>query len=147
MGRLESFTNVLSEISDVIRLGKTGFDFGYHMIQGLPALGEAAAEATKITSRTIEVQGAGGVGKVIDTAGARRARGRAKLKVWAKSTVEMAKAFTDQDRMMASIADDVDLFREAVGNNLQMAAGSTDVFQAIRNGSILKRIPKVGGAN
>jgi hypothetical protein len=146
LSRLESFTNVLSEISDVIRLGKTGFDFGYHMIQGLPALGEAAAEATKLTSRTMEVQGAGAAGKVIDTAGARRARGRAKLKVWAKSTVEMAKAFTDQDRMMASIADDVDLFREAVGNNLQMAAGSTDVFQAIRNGSILKRIPKVGEA-
>ena len=146
LGRLESFTNVLSEISDVIRLGKTGFDFGYHMIQGLPALGAAAAEATKITSRTIKVQGAGGAGKIIDTAAARRARGRAKLKVWAKSTVEMAKAFTDQDRMMASIADDVDLFREAVGNNLQMAAGSTDVFQAIRNGSILKRIPKVGEA-
>ena len=138
LSRLESFTNVLSEISDVIRLGKTGFDFGYHMIQGLPALGEAAAEATKVTSRT--------VGGVADTAGARRARGRAKLKVWAKSTVEMGKAFLDQDRMMATIANDIDLYREAVGHNLQMAAGSTDVFQAIRNGSILKRIPKVGEA-
>jgi hypothetical protein len=136
LSRLESFTTVLTEISDIIRLGKTGFDFGYHMIQGLPALGEAAAEATKLTSRT--------VGGVVDTAGARRARGRAKLKVWAKSVEETRRAFLDQDRMMATIADDIDLYREAVGNNLQMAAGSTDVFQAIRNGSILKRIPKVG---
>ena len=138
LGRLESFTNVLVEISDIIRLGKTGFDFGYHMIQGLPALGEAAAEATKVTSRT--------VGGVVDTAGARRARGRAKLAVWAKSIRESKKAFFDQDRMLATVADDVDLYREAIGNNLQMAAGSTDVFQAIRNGSILKRIPKVGEA-
>jgi hypothetical protein len=138
LGRLESFTNVLTEISDIIRLGKTGFDFGYHMIQGLPALGEAAAEATKVTSRT--------VGGVVDTAGARRARGRAKLKVWAKSIHESKKAFFDQDRMLATVADDIDLYREAVGHNLQMAAGSTDVFQAIRNGSILKRIPKVGEA-
>jgi len=31
----------LGEVGDILRIGKTGFDFGFHLIQGLPLLGAA----------------------------------------------------------------------------------------------------------
>jgi hypothetical protein len=126
-----NFTKHLAETGDIIRLGRTGFDFGYWMIQGIPSLGFAVAKmvspgtAAKATETTAAISN--------------RALGRKLVGIWVKSVPEAFRAFKNEERMMLSLVDDFDIVNEAVGNNLQIGRSSTDAFQAIQSGTILKR--------
>ena len=131
MATTNSFTKILAETGDIIRLGRTGFDFGYWMIQGLPTLGFAVAKSVspgKATKPDAAVQISNS--KV----------GRDLVKIWVKSVPEAFKAFRSQDRMMLSLADDVNLVDEAITYGLQIGITSTDAFQAVQNGTILRKL-------
>jgi len=122
MATTNSFSKILAETGDIIRLGRTGFDFGYWMIQGLPSLGFAVAKSVDVTSKS------------------NSKLGRDLVKIWVKSVPEAFKAFRSQDRMMLSLADDVNLVDEAITYGLQIGITSTDAFQAVQNGTILRKL-------
>ena len=121
VGTLRGFTKVLAETGDVIRLGRTGFDLGFWMIQGLPTLGLAASKM--VTSPKV---------------------GSKLMKAWVLSYKKAAEAMFSEDRMMLSLVDDLEYVTEGVANGLQISRSSTDVFQALQKGTILRKLPKVG---
>ena len=131
MAGINSFTKVLAETGDIIRLGRTGFDFGYWLIQGLPSLGFAAAKSVSPGKATE-------AGAAVEISNMKL--GRDLVKIWVKSVPEAFKAFRSQDRMMLSLVDDVNIVNEAIGNGLQIGMTSTDAFQAVQNGTILRKL-------
>jgi hypothetical protein len=131
MATTNSFSKILAETGDIIRLGRTGFDFGYWLIQGLPSLGFAAA-------KTVSPGKATEAGAAVEISNTKL--GRDLVKIWVKSVPEAFKAFRSQDRMMLSLVDDVNIVNEAIGNGLQIGMTSTDAFQAVQNGTILRKL-------
>jgi len=126
-GRSENLAQWSGEVGDVMRVMRTGFDFGFWLIQGLPTLGLVAGRAA--TGNFAEA---------------------AKLsKAWGKSVKVGAQALFDKDRLMKTMMENMDIVDEALGHGLQFSRGSTDIFQAIHKGAdgyggILRRIPKAG---
>lgn len=109
---------------DVIRVGKTGFDFGFSLLQGLPILGSATAALA-----TGNVVKAGSL-----------------YKVWGDSTIEGFKAFFNPNSMqkfMNEMADEIvdvvddagniigqrSLLDEYVEKGGQLGRKATDMFQ------------------
>jgi len=131
MATTNSFTKILAETGDIIRLGRTGFDFGYWMIQGLPSLGFAAA-------KTVSPGQATKADAAVQISNSKL--GRDLVKIWVKSVPEAFKAFRSQDRMMLSLADDINIVDESIGHGLQVGMTSTDAFQAVQNGTILRKL-------
>ena len=133
---LGKFTKVLAETGDIIRLGRTGFDFGFWLIQGLPTLGFAVGKMLTPGAAVKATENTAGMSN--------QKLGGLMLKEWGKSIPEAAKAFFDSERAIMTLADDVDLMREAVANGLQVTRASTDVFDALNNGTILAKAGAVG---
>lgn len=131
MATTNSFSKILAETGDIIRLGRTGFDFGYWMIQGLPTLGFAVAKSVSPGQATK-------ADAAVQISNSKL--GRDLVKIWVKSVPEAFKAFRSQDRMMLSLADDVNLVDEAITYGLQIGMTSTDAFQAVQNGTILRKL-------
>lgn len=136
LGGLGKFTKVLAETGDIIRLGRTGFDFGFWLIQGLPTLGFAVGKMLTPGAAVKATENTAGMSN--------QKLGGLMLKEWGKSIPEAAKAFFDSERAIMTLADDVDLMREAVANGLQVTRASTDVFDALNNGTILAKAGAVG---
>ena len=113
---------VAAEAGDLLRVGKTGFDFGFHMIHGIPALGIA-------TGRFL-------AGHPAESA---------KLfKAWSRSTVNTFDAFFRPQVLMQTLMKDPALVMEAVENGLQMSKEAQDFFLATQNATLLRKIPKAG---
>ena len=132
-----NFSKILAETGDIIRLGKTGFDFGYYMIQGLPSLGFAAA---KSVTPGIAVPASKNGGVSIS----HMQLGRKLVKNWVKSIPVAYEAFRSQDRMMISLAADFDVASEGIGFGLQIGRSSSDAFQALQGGTILRKTGALG---
>ena len=132
-----NFSKILAETGDIIRLGKTGFDFGYYMIQGLPSLGFAAA---KSVTPGIAVPASKNGGVSIS----HMQIGRKLVKNWVNSIPVAYEAFRSQDRMMMSLAADFDVASEGIGFGLQIGRSSTDAFQALQGGTILRKTGALG---
>lgn len=132
-----NFSKILAETGDIIRLGKTGFDFGYYMIQGLPSLGFAAA---KSVTPGIAVPASKNGGVSIS----HMQLGRKLVKNWVNSIPVAYEAFRSQDRMMMSLAADFDVASEGIGFGLQIGRSSTDAFQALQGGTILRKTGALG---
>ena len=109
---------------DVLRVGKTGFDFGFSLLQGLPIIGSATAALA--TGNVVKA------GKL--------------YKVWGDSTVEGFKAFFNPNSMqkfMNEMADEIvdvvddagniigqrSLLDEYVEKGGQLGRKATDLFQ------------------
>ena len=113
---------VAAEAGDLLRLGKTGFDFGFHMIHGIPALGIA-------TGRFL----------------AGHPKESAKLfAAWGNSTKNTVDAFFRPQVLMKTLMKDPAMVMEAVENGLQMSKAAQDFFLASQNATLLRKIPKAG---
>ena len=112
----------MAQVGDVMRLGRTGFDFGYWLIQGIPTLGLAAGRFA-----------AGHPQQSKDMTAA-----------WGKSVGTGFDAFFRPERLMKTLMKDADVTKEAIENGMQLSKAATDVFQAIRGRTILNGIPLVG---
>ena len=111
-----------AELGDLLRVGKTGFDFGFHMIHGIPALGFATGRA--LAGHPVE---------------------SAKLfKAWAGSTKNTFDAFFRPSVLMETFMKDPQMVLEAVENGLQLSREAQDFFLATQNATILRKIPKAG---
>lgn len=111
-----------AEAGDLLRVGKTGFDFGFHMIHGIPALGFATGRA--LAGHPVE---------------------SAKLfKAWAGSTKNTFDAFFRPSVLMETFMKDPALVMEAVENGLQLSREAQDFFLATQNATLLRKIPKAG---
>ena len=130
-GMFASIAEWSAQASDLLRVGRTGFDFGVWMIQGLPALGLAAAKSVSPGMAVEATETTAGV--------TNRAVGRQMLRAWGKSVPVAFKAFTDENYMLKILMQDTDLLTEAAGYGLQFSRSATDVFQAIQRGTILRK--------
>ena len=111
-----------AQAGDLLRVGKTGFDFGFHLIHGLPALGLA-------TGRLL----AGNVKESKDLYSA-----------WGKSVGKTFDAFFRPETLMKTLMKDTALVQEFVEHGGQISRAAQDYFIAIQNGTLLKRMPKAG---
>jgi hypothetical protein len=120
--RAEGSVELLAEAGDLLRVGKTGFDFGFHMIHGIPALGIA-------TGRFL----------------AGHPKQAAELyTAWGKSVKNTVDAFFRPKVLMETLMKDPALVMEAVENGLQLSREAQDFFLATQNASLLRKIPKAG---
>ena len=111
-----------AQAGDLLRVGKTGFDFGFHLIHGLPALGLA-------TGRFL-------AGHPKEAAGL--------FKGWGESVGKTFDAFFRKETLMRTLMKDTALVQEFVENGGQISRAAQDYFVAIQNGTLLKRMPKAG---
>jgi hypothetical protein len=118
----QGVTKFFAEAGDTLRVGKTGFDFGFHLIHGLPMLGLAQGRLM-----------AGHPKEAFNL-----------YKLWGKSLFTTADAFFRPEVLMQTLMKDPALVQEAVEKGLQISRTAQDYFIAIQNGSILKRLPKIG---
>ena len=113
-----------AEVGDLLRVGKTGFDFGFHLIHGIPQLGLA-------TGRFL----------------AGHPKEAAKLyHQWGRSVKVTAEAFFRPEVLMETLMKEPEIVREAIENGLQLSRSSQDFFLATQNATILRRVPKAGEA-
>ena len=120
--RAEGSVELLAEAGDLLRVGKTGFDFGFHMIHGIPALGIA-------TGRFL--------------AGHPKEAGELYV-AWGKSVKNTVDAFFRPQVLMETLMKEPALVMEAVENGLQISREAQDFFLATQNASLLRKIPKAG---
>ena len=123
-GAKEAITEWTAKVGDVIRLGRTGFDFGYWLIQGLPTAGLIAGRFA-----------AGHPKQAAELA-----------KAWGKSVGTGFDAFVRPERLMKTLMKDADVTKEAIENGMQLSKAATDVFQAVQQRTLLHGIPVVGKA-
>jgi len=120
--RAQGAVEIAAETGDLLRVGKTGFDFGFHMIHGIPAIGIA-------TGRFL----------------AGHPKEAAKLYgTWAKSVKTTFDAFFRPKVLMETMMREPALVQEAVENGLQLSREAQDFFLATQNATVLRRIPKAG---
>ena len=121
-GIIEKVGASISEFADTSRLGKTGFDVGFHLIQGLPALGFAASTILQ-----------------------NPAKGKALFGEWKNSMVRTYEGMTDPEAMTRQIIENLDVLEEAIGQGrLQLSRNATDIFRSVRGQTTFARIPKIG---
>lgn len=121
-GKVQNVAKWAAEIGDLLRLGRTGFDFGYHLLQGMPQLGLAAA--TMVLN---------------PKAGLAMSRG------WGESVMTVYRAARDENYMMGWYAKNIDVIDEATGFGMQMGRTASDVYAATGGaGTVLRDIPRVG---
>jgi len=126
-------------IGDIIRIGKTGLDIGFSLIQGLPLLGVASANIFTNPKRAADLYA-----------------------TWGKSTVQGFKSLFQKNSMEAFMREaaseiieidgrQISLLRLFVENGGQLGRRATDIFQATDNslfrgdftGSQLKNVGRV----
>ena len=121
-GFIEKAGAAFSEFADTSRLGKTGFDVGFHLIQGLPALGFAASTILQ-----------------------NPAKGKALFVEWKNSMVRTYEGMVNPEAMTRQIIENLDVLEEAISQGrLQLSRNATDIFRAVRGETTFARIPKVG---
>ena len=107
---------------DLLRVAKTGFDFGFHMIHGLPALGLAFGRFA--------------AGHPVESARL--------YKAWGKSVKQTFDAFVRPKVLVETLMREAPLVQEAVEHGLQISRAAQDTFLAIQNNTILAGVPKYG---
>ncbi len=118
----KGITAYFAKTGDLLRVAKTGFDFGFHMIHGLPALGFAFGRFA--------------AGHPIE--------GLKMTKAWGESVKQMGDSFFRPEVMARRMIEDAPMIQEAVENGLQISRAAQDTFLAIQNNTILSSLPKRG---
>jgi len=116
---IESVSSAFAKAGDFLRVGRTGFDFGFHLIQGLPSLGVAAAYTANL--------------KTYKT-------GLKMSRAWGEAVGVSFDAFFHKDRLIKTLMNDIDLATEFVQNGGQLSKGATDIFDALKADNLLSGI-------
>lgn len=114
---VESVSSAFAKAGDLLRVGRTGFDFGFHLIQGLPSLGVAAAYTVTKPSIGLKMS-----------------------RAWGEAVGVSFDAFFHKDRLIKTLMNDVDLATEFVQNGGQLSKGATDIFDALKADNLLSGI-------
>ena len=115
----------VAKVGDLFRLGKTGFDFGFALIHGVPTYGFIAGRF---------LSGKAGIGETAVLL----------KKTLIDSQWRAAQAFVNPKKLMQVYLENPDIVREFVEKGGQVSRAAQDVFTAIDNATVLKNIPKVG---
>ena len=116
-GFIEHQAEWLGQAGDWIRSLRTGFDFGFWLIQGIPSLGLPAA---RFAAGDLK-------------------QGQQMSAAWGKSVRNGFDAFFRPDRVVKTLMENADISSEAVANGLQLSRSSTDVF------NVLSSTTRLGG--
>ena len=112
----------LAQIGDTIRVGKTGFDFGFPLIQGLPALGFAANTFLQNPKKGLEL-----------------------FNTWRKAVGRGFKATTNAEVLTRNIIENKDILAEAISKGrIQLSRNATDIFIAVQNQTAFAGLGKPG---
>ena len=116
-GFVEQQAEWVGQAGDWIRSLRTGFDFGFWLIQGIPSLGLPAA---RFAAGDLK-------------------QGQQMSAAWGKSVRNGFDAFFRPDRVVKTLMENADISSEAVANGLQLSRSSTDVF------NVLSSTTRLGG--
>jgi len=116
-GFIEHQAEWLGQAGDWLRSLRTGFDFGFWLIQGIPSLGLPAA---RFAAGDLK-------------------QGQQMSAAWGKSVRNGFDAFFRPDRVVKTLMENADISSEAVANGLQLSRSSTDVF------NVLSSTTRLGG--
>ena len=116
-GFIEQQAEWVGQAGDWIRSLRTGFDFGFWLIQGIPSLGLPAA---RFAAGDLK-------------------QGQQMSAAWGKSVRNGFDAFFRPDRVVKTLMENADISSEAVANGLQLSRSSTDVF------NVLSSTTRLGG--
>ena len=101
----------LAEIGDTIRVGKTGFDFGFPLIQGLPALGFAASTFLQNPKKGLEL-----------------------FSIWGQAVWKGFDSSLNAEVLTRNLIDNREILGEAVSKGrIQLSRNATDIFIAVQN--------------
>ena len=108
----------MGETGDTIRVGKTGFDFGFPLIQGLPALGVAASTFLQ-----------------------NPALGARLFHQWGRAALGGFEASRNPEVLTRNIIENLEVVSEAVQTGrIQLSRQATDIFIAVQNQTIFGRM-------
>lgn len=114
------FLQNVGAFGDVLRLGMTGFDLGFWMLQGFPALAKSALTGNPEW-----------------------------IKAWGGSVKQGVKSLLDPNSFDDFIIQHNEIIEEAVSNGLQIGRGATDIFEGFgvlgKIPKVGKGIATVGG--
>lgn len=101
----------LAEIGDTIRVGKTGFDFGFPLIQGLPALGFAASTFLQ-----------------------NPVKGKELFSIWGQAVWKGFDSSLNAEVLTRNLIQNREILGEAVSKGrIQLSRNATDIFIAVQN--------------
>ena len=101
----------LAEIGDTIRVGKTGFDFGFPLIQGLPALGFAASTFLQNPKKGLEL-----------------------FTIWGKAVGKGFESTANAEVLTRNLIQNREILSEAISKGrIQLSRNATDIFIAVQN--------------
>ena len=129
VGKLEAVSQWSAQAGDIFRVGRTGFDFGFHLIQGIPSLGYAAAMTVSPGWAIKPVNGVGGVRNA--------SLGLKMSKAWGEAAAVSFDAFFHKDRLLKTIMNDVDLATDFSQRGGQLSKDATDIYDALKAESLL----------
>lgn len=114
--------DALAQVGDTIRVGKTGFDFGFPLIQGLPALGFAANTFLQNPKKGLEL-----------------------FRSWGKAVGRGFESTVNAEVLTRNLIENKDILAEAISTGrIQLSRNATDIFIAVQNQTAFANLGRPG---